>query len=351
ENLKVNQLLIFTAMKPIIFILIFISTLSFGQSVTIDPSVADDIVNIRKDSRGLDHRSSNGSVGVGTWVSNSVAYLQTHTNHPLFFSINDSGPKMVIALNGNIGIGGLTNPTAALAVSRGIAPDGTAVFFGTTWASHFNYSTTEDTYIRGGKNASKVLINDLVGLGNVGIGTNNPQQKLDVEGNVRVSALVGSGSGALASDATGTLMRLAPVAFSVKNTGSTAYPVPVSGFTIVPFSTRDYDYGSFFDNTTNYDYNAPRNGIYHFDSFVTWKLTASTVGSYTLSIYVDGSVYAVVQEKIFSNVETTMNLSTDIKLNAGQKVQLRVAQTSGVTQNLLLNAYNTKFSGHFVMPL
>lgn len=336
-------------MRKLTFILIFISSISLGQSVVIDPSVSDDLLNIRKDARGLDHRSSNGSVGVGTWVSSSVAYIQTHTNHPLFFSVNDDGPKMVISLAGNIGIGGLTNPTATLAVSRGLAPDGTAVFFGTKWASHFNYATNEDTYIRGGKDASKVIINDLAGLGNVGIGTDNPQQKLDVNGNVRISTLVGSGTAPLASDANGTLMRLAPVAFSVKNSGATSFTIPPVGRTIVPFSTEDYDYGGFY-NTTDYDFTAPRNGIYHFDALVTWNLTSSQTGDFELTLNVDGVPTIIANNKIIPNGQNSMNLSTDFKLNAGQKVQVKVSQNSGVNQSILLDAFETRFSGHFVMP-
>jgi hypothetical protein len=68
---------------------------------------------------------------------------------------------------GNVGIGN-SNPTASLYVMRGTGLNGTAAFEGTQWASHFNYSTAENTYIRGGKDNAKVLINDL--------GTNGPVQ-------------------------------------------------------------------------------------------------------------------------------------------------------------------------------
>ncbi|WP_395052002.1 hypothetical protein [Flavobacterium sp.] len=62
---------------------------------------------------------------------------------------------------GNVGIGNNVNPpSASLTVARGDGVDGSAVFFGTTHASHFNYATAENTYIRGGKDGSIVLIND-----------------------------------------------------------------------------------------------------------------------------------------------------------------------------------------------
>ena len=52
-----------------------------------------------------------------------------------------------IADNGNIGIG--TNPSnATLFVKKGTNVDGSAVFGGSQYNSHFHYGTNEDTYIR-----------------------------------------------------------------------------------------------------------------------------------------------------------------------------------------------------------
>jgi hypothetical protein len=62
-------------------------------------------------------------------------------------------------LGGNVGIR-MSTAAASLSVARGTGVDGTAAFIGTNHVSHFNYSTAEDTYIRGGKDGSKVIIND-----------------------------------------------------------------------------------------------------------------------------------------------------------------------------------------------
>jgi hypothetical protein len=64
---------------------------------------------------------------------------------------------------------GSTNSSASLSALRGLGTDGTAAFFGTTHSSHFNYNVNEDTYIRGGKNGSKIFLNDHGGQ--IGIGT------------------------------------------------------------------------------------------------------------------------------------------------------------------------------------
>jgi hypothetical protein len=96
---------------------------------------------------------------------------------------------------GSVGINN-SAPNAKLHVN-GVGIWGTAVFGGTAVSSHFNYNgdNTEDTYIRGGKTTSRVIVNDansghvLIanGGGNVGIGTASPTEKLEVLGNIKVS--------------------------------------------------------------------------------------------------------------------------------------------------------------------
>jgi hypothetical protein len=100
-------------------------------------------------------------------------------------------PRRAVSIlnSGNVGIRNGAGP-ASLWVSRGDpGNDGTAVFSGTTYNSHFNYSTAEDTYIRPGKNNGKVIINDVpggkiaMGNGNTRVGINNggdPQFSLEI---------------------------------------------------------------------------------------------------------------------------------------------------------------------------
>lgn len=112
-----------------------------------------------------------------------------------FHFINTSGGTEVVTIkSGNVGIG-TSSPDGTLYVARGTANGGTAVFAGTTNKSHFNYSVDEDTYIRGGKASSKVIIND--NGGNVGIGTTTPGAKLDINGNTiargELQSTMGSG--------------------------------------------------------------------------------------------------------------------------------------------------------------
>ncbi len=64
---------------------------------------------------------------------------------------------------GKVGINsGNINLTANLEVYRSPTSNaGSAVFKGTTHYSHFHFGNNEDTYIRGGKDNSKVIINDI----------------------------------------------------------------------------------------------------------------------------------------------------------------------------------------------
>lgn len=60
-------------------------------------------------------------------------------------------------------------PSASIDVVKGSSFSTTA-FRGTQHNSHFNYSSLEDTYLRGGKDNSKVFINDALNHGDVFIG-------------------------------------------------------------------------------------------------------------------------------------------------------------------------------------
>lgn len=131
----------------------------------------------------------------GFGVNSSALRYQALGDHVFFTGNVDVSSKELMRIKGtgNVGIG-VISPLATLEIARGTGNNGTLMIKGTTQASHFNFSTDEHTYIRGGKANSNVLINDVGGLGNVGIGTALPIQKLHVEGNTYISQKLGIGT-------------------------------------------------------------------------------------------------------------------------------------------------------------
>lgn len=77
--------------------------------------------------------------------------------------VSSTTRAITISKTGNVGIGVAPLGGVRLTVARGTGSNGTAVFRGSAWASHINYGTAENTYIRGGKNGSYVFLNDVPG--------------------------------------------------------------------------------------------------------------------------------------------------------------------------------------------
>jgi hypothetical protein len=69
--------------------------------------------------------------------------------------------SMVISNAGNVGIRTYQIMDASLFVVKAGNTSGSAVFSGTNYASFFHNGFNEDTYIRGGKNGSRVILNDI----------------------------------------------------------------------------------------------------------------------------------------------------------------------------------------------
>lgn len=103
--------------KKLLLIFTLFSFNALAQSVTIVPggNLNDKPIEIKKNGRGIDHHSINGTIGLGTYVGN-FAYLQTHTNHSLNFATNNSDAQMTLATNGRLGIG-LQDPAERLDVN------------------------------------------------------------------------------------------------------------------------------------------------------------------------------------------------------------------------------------------
>jgi Collagen triple helix repeat (20 copies) len=99
----------------------------------------------------------------------SIGYKGITTSATAMY-LNSNGENVNIANGNNVS-------TSTLTVGRGLGTEGTAKFIGTNYNSHINYSTTEDTYIRGGKPGSYVSLNTNT-QGDVDLGEANGEIKL-----------------------------------------------------------------------------------------------------------------------------------------------------------------------------
>ena len=129
----------------------------------------------------------------GMWIEsgNTDWFLGSDGGNLRFYNATN---RVSLTPDGRVGIG-TSAPSATFQVERGTGPSGTAVFGGSERYSHFNYSTSEHTYIRGGLRNSYVLIND--NGGNVGIGTSSPNATLDVNGKASMRTIEVNGTASM----------------------------------------------------------------------------------------------------------------------------------------------------------
>lgn len=132
--------------------------------------------------------------------SGNVGYVGTESNHQLSLIVNND-PKMSIATNGNVGIG-TTSPSAKLEVTGngiivnnvGTSSYGSAIKFRNDGYAHYSLGVKGNLFLIGLTSSDGSLVwgptTDLIAInptGNIGIGTTNPSEKLDILGNIRTT--------------------------------------------------------------------------------------------------------------------------------------------------------------------
>jgi hypothetical protein len=139
---------------------------------------------------------SNGTTNYWNYVAGNEAYTGTSSNHPYIIQTNNA-ERMRITADGNVGIG-TSSPGFTLDVNGGIRSQGWgnanagSITFGAsaTPASIYGDASIMALYTA---NTERLRI---TAVGNVGIGTTTPAERLHVSGNIRM---------------TGNLQRAAPV--------------------------------------------------------------------------------------------------------------------------------------------
>jgi hypothetical protein len=116
--------------------------------------------------------------GAGTIYFRNTSTPAATDNDPL--TLID---RMMIVGDGRVLINN-NNYTSTFGVKKIATTDDCATFGGTQHFSHFMFGVNENTYIRGGKDNSAVVLAD-AGTQMVGVGTSTPAYKLDVCGTMR----------------------------------------------------------------------------------------------------------------------------------------------------------------------
>lgn len=165
-----------------------------GQGISLQRNIPAIGFNQYRD----DSLNNNNGRYLGSGYAALLSYSQNDLNKGLelniypFGSTNSPIPTGIrplrIASSGNTPkISIMTDGDATLDVGRSTGSEGTAMFQGTNYHSHFNYSTSENTYIRPGKSYN-VYINDIPGgkvvfggsASRVGVNTSTPVYPLEI---------------------------------------------------------------------------------------------------------------------------------------------------------------------------
>lgn len=134
------------------------------------------------------------------------------------------------------------------------------------------------------------------------------------------------------------------IAFAAVGSGATT--VSNDTTTQITFGTEKYDTHSAF---ASHAFTAPITGIYHFDALVTFVTDAFTgTGPSLVGLFVDG-VEARRGSFYFNDTADehhALTISTDLKLTAGEVVDVRVWHMYG--ENLVTEPTSCYFNGHGV---
>ena len=181
---------------------------------------------------GIEH--TDGTVRLTTYIDGSSGQFGTRSNHPLSFFVNDGLPLLTIDGNGTTitsGLGTFTlgspNGESGATIKRG----------GNRADFRFNGATAKLVAGPGNGPPPSTFGIAVTTAGNVGIGTETPQSKLDVVGTIRTSVLTITGGADLAEPfpmsqrgvAAGTVVSIDPEHPGKLRRSAAAYDRKVAG--------------------------------------------------------------------------------------------------------------------------
>jgi hypothetical protein len=227
---------------------------------------------------------------------------------------------------------------------------------------------------------------------NVGVGTSTPSQKLDVNGNLKISGaimpgglagtagqlmvsngngvaptwqssisvtelqLLGNGAGLnkiLTSDASGNASWSDPISFKGFQTTNTTIPHLVPDFALFN--------GEHFDDVNNLlpgHFTAPQTGTYHFDISVKWGSNTAVANYVETSLERCNNLMTncvvIASSKMNDQFAAQQAFGVDVKLLVGERIRVAVYQTNTSFQSRTIEGVDgngnipTYFSGHLI---
>lgn len=186
-------------MKKEVLLFIFllhISYASVAQNIGIGTAAPASKLHVKGTGSGTQivlEENAGSILRISNEPSGTGPYIGTTTNHPLSLVTNNSA-KLTISTAGNIGIG-QSSPTSPLHFSNtlgsklalwGTNPNHYGIGIQAFQMQFYTPANTDDFVFGFGNSSSLTETMRIKGNGNVGIGTNNPQTTLDVNGDINI---------------------------------------------------------------------------------------------------------------------------------------------------------------------
>jgi len=183
--------------KAILFLLVIIAYVNvLAQNVGIGTTTPVSKLHVKGTGSGTQivlEENAGSILRISNEPSGTGPYIGTTTNNPLSLVTNNSA-KLSISTSGNIGIG-QPSPTSPLHFSNtlgnkialwGTNPNHYGIGIQAFQMQFYTPANTDDFVFGNGNSSSLIETMRIKGNGNVGIGTNNPQTTLDINGDVNI---------------------------------------------------------------------------------------------------------------------------------------------------------------------